>query len=137
MARYLILDSEAISVLARPSERGASFKRARVILTSAHMHAAMIRVPAAVLAEVCRSQREDAALNRVIRRIARVIPTGQSIARLAGWLRAEHRLDTSSAIDAIVVATAVRLGGGLIATGDPSDLGRLAQRFSNVKILAL
>jgi hypothetical protein len=38
------------------------------------------------------------------------------------------------AIDALVVATAVRLGGGLILTHDPNDLEQLAVGFPGVRI---
>lgn len=34
----------------------------------------------------------------------------------------------------MVVATAVRLGGGTVATGDPDDLGALAAGYPNVKV---
>lgn len=38
------------------------------------------------------------------------------------------------AVDALVVATAIRLGGGLIVTHDPSDLELLAAGHPNVRI---
>ena len=39
----------------------------------------------------------------------------------------EHELQRDAlAVDAMVVATAIRLGGGLILTHDPTDLRRLA-----------
>lgn len=97
----------------------------------------MIRIPAAVLVEVYRGRKEDAAIDSVVNRIGQVVPTGRSIARIAGKLLTENKLDSSHAIDAIVVATAIRLGGGLIATHDPKDLSRLAQRHANVKILQI
>jgi hypothetical protein len=37
----------------------------------------------------------------------------------------------------MVVATAVRLGGALVATADPDDLAALATNHSNVRIWAL
>jgi len=37
----------------------------------------------------------------------------------------------------MVVATAIRLGGALIATADPLDLTALAQSHPNVKIWSL
>lgn len=36
------------------------------------------------------------------------------------------------AVDALVVATAVRLGGGIVLTHDPIDLTRLAAQHPNV-----
>ena len=41
------------------------------------------------------------------------------------------------AVEALVVATAVRLGGGLILTHDPADLEHLAAEYSNVRIAAV
>lgn len=137
MARYLILDSEAITSLAFPSERGSSAKRAQAVLASAHRQAALIRIPAAVLVEVYHGKPRDAGIDRILGRIARIVPTGRSIARVAERLLREGGLDSSSAIDAIVVATAVRLGGGLIATNDPVDMSRLAGPFPNVKVVAI
>jgi predicted nucleic acid-binding protein len=55
--------------------------------------------------------------------------------RLAGHLRA--RAGTGSAVDAIVVATGVRLGGAVIATADADDLRRLAADHPNVAIWSL
>ena len=42
-----------------------------------------------------------------------------------------------SAIDAIVVATAVEASGAVILTGDPNDLGALASRHRKVVVQAL
>ncbi|MGO9903316.1 MAG: hypothetical protein ACLP0J_27350 [Solirubrobacteraceae bacterium] len=38
------------------------------------------------------------------------------------------------AVDALVVGTAIRLGGGLILTHDAAHLERLAAKHSNVRI---
>ena len=38
------------------------------------------------------------------------------------------------AVDALVVATAIRLGGGVILTHDPTDLQLLAADHLNVRI---
>jgi hypothetical protein len=38
------------------------------------------------------------------------------------------------AVDALVVATAIRFGGGLILTHDPDDLGFLAAGQPNVRV---
>ena len=137
MARFLILDSEALSALVHASRRSVETSQAQAVLTSAHRLGALIRVPAAVLVEVYRGRKDDAAVDHVLKRIARVVPAGQSIAKLAGGLLSRHRLDSAHAVDALVVATAVRLGGGLIATHDPRDMTRLAQGYPNVKVLAL
>jgi len=36
-----------------------------------------------------------------------------------------------------VTATAIRLGGGIVATGDPDDLRALAREHANVKVQSL
>ena len=38
------------------------------------------------------------------------------------------------AVDALVVAAAIRLGGGLILTHDPADLERLASQYPHVRV---
>jgi len=40
-------------------------------------------------------------------------------------------------IDALVVATTIRLGGGLVITHDPDDLTKLAADHSNVTVAAI
>jgi hypothetical protein len=59
------------------------------------------------------------------------------IARVAGHLLARAGRGSEAAVDAVVVATAVRLGGGLILTHDPSDLRALAARHPNVAVAAI
>jgi predicted nucleic acid-binding protein len=98
---------------------------------------ALVRIPAPVLVEIYRGRKDDAAIDHTIKRVGRVVPAGHSIAKLAGGLLAKYRLGSEHAIDAIVVATAIRLGGGLIATHDPKDMKRLAQAYPNVKVLAI
>lgn len=41
------------------------------------------------------------------------------------------------AIDALVIATAVRFGGGVVVTHDPGDMSMLAAPHSNVAIIAV
>ncbi len=65
------------------------------------------------------------------------MPVTRRVARVAGTLLGREGLDSCHAVDAFVVATAVRLGGGVIATHDPTDLARLAQAHPNVKVAAI
>jgi predicted nucleic acid-binding protein len=51
--------------------------------------------------------------------------------------RHRDRLDSCHVVDCVVVATAVRLGGGVIATGDPGDIARLARSYPNVIVHAV
>lgn len=133
----LILDSEALSALASATRRESEALRARAVLRVAHELGAPVRVPAPVLAEVCRGGARDAAINRVLSGGIGVIDLTAPIARRAGALLAAARLDSSHAVDAFVVATAAVLGRSIIATHDPDDLELLAAREPAVRILAI
>ena len=137
MPEYVVLDSEAVSSLAHPRERGASARRAQAVLVAAERRSALIRVPAAVLVEVFRGGPRDAAIDRIVNVPERVVATDARIARLAGRMLGRHDLDSRHAVDAIVVATAAALGASLILTGDPNDLDRLAVEHPQVVVVAL
>jgi predicted nucleic acid-binding protein len=138
VARALILDSEALNALARASERPALAHRARAILGVAHEEGALVRVPAPVLAEVCRGRPADAAVHRVLNgRGIVVVDLVAATARRAGALLARARLGSAHALDAFVVATAIEFGSAVIATGDPDDMGRLSAGLRNVRVFAI
>jgi predicted nucleic acid-binding protein len=59
---------------------------------------------------------------------------GRRIVRTAGGLRHRGGLDSCHVVDCIVVATAIRLGGGVIATADPYDMESLSGGQPNVVI---
>jgi hypothetical protein len=109
----------------------------RDMLTSAARMGIPVRVPTAVLAEAYRGTPADAAVDRVLGRGIQPITMGQGTARLAGGLRYRDRLDSCHTVDALVVATAIRLGGGLVATGDHADLQSLARENPNIKVMPL
>jgi len=92
----VLLDAEALSVIAFPGERGSAARRAQVVL-----------------------------------------PVDRGIARIAGQLLASAGLDSSAAVDALVVATAISLGATLVLTFDPDDLTVLAMDQPAVVIQAL
>ena len=71
------------------------------------------------------------------RGFAQVVTTGVRIARIAGHLLGAAGAGSELAIDALVVATAIRLGGGVVVTHDPRDLERLAARHPIVTIAAI
>lgn len=97
-----------------------------------------MRIPAAILLELYRGAGTDEAIDRELARgYAKVITTGLRIVRIAGHLLASLDAGSDLAVDALVVATAVRLGGGLILTHDPTDLRRLASGQPNVRIAAV
>ncbi len=97
-----------------------------------------MRVPSAILVELYRGAGADEAIDLQLRQgYAKVITTDVRIARTAGHALASIEAGSEMAIDALVVATAARLGGGLILTHDPSDLERLAADYGNVRIVAI
>lgn len=107
-------------------------------MRSAHDRNIPVRVPAAVLVELYRGGGTDEPIDVVLARgFAQVVTTGARIARIAGHLLAAARADSAMAIDALVVATAIRLGGGVIVTHDPDDLTRLAVSHSNVVVATI
>jgi predicted nucleic acid-binding protein len=138
VAGALILDAEAVNALARARERGALAERARAILQVAHEEGALVRVPAPVLAEVCRGGAFDAPINQLLNgRGIRVVDLTERAARRAGSLLARAGLGSAHAVDAFVVATALEFGLAAIATGDPDDLRRLVRNAPTLRILAI
>jgi predicted nucleic acid-binding protein len=138
MAEALILDSEAINALARATERGVLAERARAILTTALERKALVRVPAPVLAEVCRGARFDAAVNRLLLGRGIVVhELTRATAQRAGEVLAKAKLSSAHAVDAFVVATAVEYDSAVIATGDGDDIRRLASPYRNVRVFLL
>jgi predicted nucleic acid-binding protein len=138
VARALVLDAEALHALARARERGTLTQRARAVLQVAHEEQALVRVPAPVLAEVCRGGLGDALISRALNgRGIVVVDLTASAARRAGALLARIGLGSTHAVDAFVVATAPELGPSVIATGDPDDLRRLAAGSQNLRIIAI
>jgi predicted nucleic acid-binding protein len=131
----LILDSEALSALARPRAAPDRHERVRAAMRVALRRGEPVRVPAAILVELYRGGGTDEAIDLELGRgYARVVTTGVWIARLAGHLLAAVSAGSEMAVDALVVATAIRLGGGMILTHDPTDLERLAANHQNVHI---
>ncbi len=63
-----------------------------------------------------------------------MVTTGLRIAWIAGHLLSDAGRGSEMAVDALVVATAIRLGGGVILTHDPTDLQLLAADHLNVRI---
>jgi predicted nucleic acid-binding protein len=138
VAGTLILDAEAVNALARAHERGALAERARAILQVAYEEGALVRVPAPVLAEVCRGGAFDAPIGKLLNgRGIHVVDLTDRVARRAGGLLARAGLGSAHAVDAFVVATALEFGLAAIATGDPDDMKRLAKNAPNLRIVAI
>lgn len=107
-------------------------------MRSAHDRNFPVRVPSAVLVELYRGGGTDESIDALLARgFSQVVTTGARIARIAGHLLAGAGSGSEMAIEALVVATVIRLGGGIVATHDPGDLTLLAARRSNVVVAAI
>jgi len=91
-----------------------------------------------VLVELYRGSGTDAAIDSVLARgFAQVVTTGARTARVAGHLLAAAGAGSELAIDALVVATAIRFGGGVVLTHDPDDMTRLAAGHPGIAIASI
>lgn len=128
-SQRLILDSGAVIALSRNDVR------ARAILAAAWEAGTEVSIPCLVISETVRGTARDAPVNRVVKAVGEVSPAYESTGRVAGSLLGAAR--STSTVDAVVVATAVELGGGVILTGDADDLRQLAQPHPEVRIQTL
>ncbi len=134
----LALGSEAVSALARPREIPNVTQLVRATLRTAHARNVPVRFPSAVLVELYRGGGADEAVDQLLARgFTQVVTTGARMARVAGHLLAAAHAGSELAIDALVVATAVRFGGGAIVTHDPDDIALLAAQHSNVSVISI
>lgn len=131
-----ILDSEALSVLARPGERTRAARRAQAVLVAVERLGGGARVPAPVIAEVARSAARRSAVDRVLNQLP-VVDTSREVAARAGAMLGHHGLDSCHAIDAFVVATALAARPAVVLTGDPDDIERLVGEVPGVGVQAL
>lgn len=122
----LLLDAGGVFAFARDD------KRARGAVTGALERGASVVTSAITVAETTRGNGpRDAAVNRVLR-LCHLVPVDDVVARVAGKLLAVS--GSSATVDAVVVATAIQLGGALILTSDPGDLSRLAEEHKTVAL---
>ncbi|MCB0987018.1 MAG: PIN domain-containing protein [Acidimicrobiales bacterium] len=125
----LILDSGAVIALSRND------LRARATLAAAREAGVEVSIPSVVVAETVRGSAKDAKVNRVIKSVGEVTAADERTGRGAGALLGAAR--STSAVDALVVASAIELGGGVVLTGDPDDLELLAGGHPEVVIRAV
>jgi len=125
----LILDSGAVIALARGDHR------ARAFLARALELEAPVAVPVVVVAETVRGGSRDAPINRLLKAVGSVPEAREAHGRTAGRLMAAAGLPAT--VDALVVAQAMEDGGGMILTGDPDDLERLAAQHPEVWVYSL
>lgn len=128
-SQRLILDSGAVIALSRND------LRARATLAAAREAGVEISIASVVIAETIRGSAKDASVNRAIKAVGEVTPTDETTGRIAGALLGAAR--STSTIDALVVASTIELGGGVVLTGDPDVLGLLAGGHPGVVIRAL
>lgn len=134
----LVLDSEAVSALARPERDRGRHQRVRAAMRSAHDRNVPVRIPSAVLVELYRGHGTDEAIDGVLGRgFAQVVTTGVRMARIAGHLLADAGAGSEMAVDALVVATAIRFGGGIVVTHHPDDIRVLAASRPDVSVVGV
>lgn len=129
----LLLDSEAMSALAHgpPHRRD----RVRALIAEMRKRGRDIATVSAVLAEVVRGRRADAAVFAGLRRERVVVrPVDTRTGVRAGQLLGRVGAGSELAVDAFVVAVADLAGGAIIATSDVDDLARLGAHASNVVV---
>jgi predicted nucleic acid-binding protein len=132
----LLLDSEALSAMSHGPARRRD--RVRALIAEMRRREQPIATVAAVLAEVVRGRRADAAVFASLRRDrVEVRPVDARVAVRAGQLLGKVRAGSELAVDAFVVAVADLAGGGIIATIDVRDLERLAGHAERVVIADL
>jgi len=120
----LILDSGAVIALSRQEPRARAFLQRAVEL------GAWVEVPVVVVAETTRGTSRDAAVNRVLKAVAAVPDMPEAVGRTAGALLG--KAPGSGVADALVVAHAIEVGGGLILTSDRRDVALLAAEHPEV-----
>ncbi len=137
MSLVLVLDAEALSSLA--GQRGPRFREVRAAVEAARRLRREVITPAVILAELYRGpghdQVVDACLNRETGILVRA--TDRGFARLVGGVLSAARAGSSELADAHTVAAAVEAGGGVIVTGDESEVARLAAVYPNVHVTAI
>jgi predicted nucleic acid-binding protein len=125
----LILDSGAVIALSRND------LRARATLAAAREAGVEVSIPSVVVAETVRGSAKDPPVNRVIKAVGEVTAADERTGRDAGALLGAAR--STSTVDALVVASAIELGGGVVLTGDLDDLEPLASGHPEVVISSL
>jgi predicted nucleic acid-binding protein len=137
VSRVVVLDAEALSVLAR--ERGPRFREVRAALEAARLLARDVVTPAVILAEVYRGPRHNQVVDSCLSRETgiSVRSTDREFARLVGGILASAGADSSDMADAHAVAAAVETGGGVILTADEADLLSLADAYPTIQVVAI
>ncbi|MCK9899417.1 DNA-binding protein [Parafrankia colletiae] len=131
----LVLDAEAVNALLHRDHHSRG--QVRNSMRAAIRLQRDVVVPTIVLAELYRGAGRSAAVDALLARDADALSlrdTDRSMARLAGAVLAQAGLGSRYLADAHAVAAAVEGGGGVILTGDPADLARLAGPYPTVAV---
>ena len=132
------LDAAAFNALAGADS--ITKQRVRRILQTAERLGRDVAVPSLVLAELYRgrgrNQLVDACLAREDASLS-TRDTDRDFARIVGAVLADSQAGSEMIVDAHVVALALEAGGGVVVTGDPDDLTRLAAGYRNVVVEAV
>lgn len=132
------LDAEAFNALAGADS--ITKQRVRRILRTAQRLGRDVAVPTLVLAELYRgrgrNQLVDACLAREDASLS-TRDTDRDFARIVGAVLADSHSGSEMIVDAHVVALALEAGGGVVVTGDPDDLTRLAAGYRNIAVEAV
>lgn len=129
MARHtLLLDTGALLAWTRRDPY------VRALIAEAVADENRLVIPPSVVTQAVRGDDRDAPINRLLH-VAYVSFVGKRLARAAGRLLARSGL--SDAVDAQVVAEAERVRPCTILTSDPTDIARLAEGISGVRIIAV
>jgi len=124
----VVYDAGALLAAERGDDRIRSFHR-RCLL-----HGGSPCVPAPVLTQAWRGGGRQVGLSRLLKGCT-VLPTDEDLARRAGALLGLS--GTADAVDAIVVATAVKLEA-MVVTSDPQDLYKIGDATSvSLKLIVL
>lgn len=127
----LLLDSEALSAISR----GPASRRDRALIAEMRKRELPIATVGAVLAEVVRGKRSDAAVFAGLRRDrVEVWPVDARVGVRAGQLLGAIKAGSELAVDAFTVAAADLAGGAVVATVDVEDLQRLAAHATRVVV---
>jgi predicted nucleic acid-binding protein len=121
----VVLDAEALNVLVS----GAQGERVvRTWLEAARRTGCDVLVPAAVLAELYRTARHEAAVDSLLAREPgfAVADTDRHLARTVGRLLSQAGRGSADHVDATVVAVAAERGRSVIITSDGDDIEAIA-----------
>jgi predicted nucleic acid-binding protein len=134
----LVLDAEAVAALL--DARHAGERVVRQAMEAARRLRRDVAVATVTLAELYRGAGHNQALDALLAREHDWLllrDTDRALARLLGAVLTEADAGSDRLADAHPVAVAVEAGGGVVVTGDPQDLTRLAAPYRTVIVQPL